>query len=117
MSITVKYDKPIDNSIALDTVQPLSARLNDRLAHGFGKISGQITFDASYPTGGYTVPWTKFGFTTLAGVLFEEPNGYSVMYNRSTDKIQVYSAAATEVTNATNLSALQPIYFSAEGLI
>jgi hypothetical protein len=115
--IVIKYDKPTENSIAIDSNFPIGIRNMDRMSHNFGTISGQVTLDASYPTGGYAVTPAKFGFKTLAGVLFEEPNGYSLMYNRTTDKVQVYSAAGTEVVAATNLSALQPVYFEAKGLI
>lgn len=117
MTMTVKYDRPADNALAVDATLPQGVRNMDRFMHGFATVSGQITFDTSYPTGGYAVPNAKFSLTTVAGVIFEEPSGYSIMYNRTTDKIQVYTTAGTEAANATNLSALQPVYFEARGLV
>lgn len=116
MAITLKYDDPISNSIASLTITPNNKRNLDRTVGGQGTVSGTVLFDASYPTGGYGVV-NKFGLSSVAGVIFEEPNGYSIYYNKATDKIQVYSTAATEVANATNLSTLPAVYFEAKGLV
>lgn len=117
MSITIKYDRPVDNQLSVGSSLPIDTRNLTFLNHNFATVSGQITFDNSYPTGGYAAPNAKFGLSTVNGVLFEEPNGYSVKYNRSTDKIQLYSTGNTEVANATDLSALPACYFEAKGLV
>lgn len=117
MSMTVKYDKPAESNIAVDANLPADTRNNARLLHQMATVAGQLTFDASYPTGGYATPNVKFGLSVVSGVQIECPGGYTAVYNRTTDKVQLYSTAATEVTNATNLSALQPAYFEAKGLV
>lgn len=116
MSIIVKFDKPDMSALAVDNTPPLAIRNMDRLSHTMGTVSGTLAFDASYPTGGYG-PMNNFGFKSIAGVLLEDVNGYGVYYNKSTDKIQVFSTATTEVANATNLSALPAVYFEAKGLV
>ncbi|KIL38304.1 hypothetical protein SD70_27195 [Gordoniibacillus kamchatkensis] len=117
MALTIYYDEPINNTLAADNNNiklPIEPRNFSRTNNNFATVSGTVTFDSSYPTGGYG-PMNNFGMKKVAGVFFEDVNGYGVMYNRATDKIQVFSTAGTEVAAATNLSALQAVYFEAKG--
>lgn len=116
MAITIKYDRPTDNQLAVDSTLPIGRRNMSRIDHNFATVSGQITLDSSYPTGGYGL-MNSFGLVTVAGVFFEDANGYGLYYNKTTDKVQVFSTAGTEVTNGTNLSTLPAIYFEAKGLV
>lgn len=63
-----------------------------------------ITFDASYPTGGYALTANQFGLTTLFLV---DPNpssaAHPVIWNTTTSKLQVFTAQGAEVANATDL--------------
>jgi hypothetical protein len=115
VAITVNYDEPVKNQLAVDANNanlPIESRnvARDR----FSTVSGTLTFDASYPTGGYG-PMNNFGLKKVGGVFIEDVNGYAFMYNRTTDKVQAFSTAGTEAAAATNLSALQPAYFEAKG--
>lgn len=117
MAATFNYDDPVANVLNASTSAPNNKRNLDRMSHTFATVSGTIALDASYPTGGYALSPAKFGLTTVSGVLFEDTAGYGVVYNRTTDKVQVYSTGNTEVANATNLSTLQAVYFEAKGLV
>lgn len=70
-----------------------------------------FTGDASYPTGGYALTGTQFGFGNkpLDGVLCIGGDAdaalFEVYYNNVTRKLIVSSAGA-EVVNGTDLSAL-----------
>lgn len=114
MSATVYYDRPANIELAADnnnTILPAESRNFAR--EGFATVAGTITFDNSYPTGGYG-PMNNFGLKKLAGVLFEDVNGYGVYYNKSTDKVQVFTSGNTEVVAATDLHTLTA-YFEAKG--
>lgn len=65
-----------------------------------------LTFDTSYPTGGYAVTPSTFGLGVVDAVLADNPSGYDVYYNAATGKVQVFSSGNTEVVAATNLSAV-----------
>lgn len=69
-------------------------------------VIADITGDTSYPTGGYAITPAVFGLTTFDFVLVPSANGYGATYNATTGKIVVYASANTEVTAATNLSAI-----------
>jgi len=85
-------------------------------------VLGTIAFDSSYPTGG-----EAFTVTALSGNYFRttDPHGvfcvleplagYTFTFRPDTSKIQVYSTAATEVSNATDLSALQSVKYMLYG--
>jgi hypothetical protein len=116
VAATIYYDEPITDTLAADnnnTKLPIEPRIFSRTNNNFAIVSGTITFDSSYPTGGYG-PMNSFGMKKVAGVIFEDVNGYGIYYNKSTDKVQVFSAATTEVTAATNLSTITA-YFEAKG--
>ena len=75
----------------------------------------KLSFDASYTTGGYTVPGT-IGMTSIFGLHQKATNtagiGYLIVYNSQTSKIQVLwtggatAAALAEITAGTNLSTV-----------
>lgn len=65
-----------------------------------------LTFDASYATGGYAVTPSTFGVSVVDAVLADNPSGYDVFYNAATGKVQVFASGNTEVAAATNLSAV-----------
>jgi hypothetical protein len=70
-------------------------------------LTAKFSFAANYATGGEAIDFTKY----LDGreptvVIFEPTNGYAFRYNPSTKKVMAYSAATTEVTAGTNLTAL-----------
>jgi hypothetical protein len=114
VAATVYYDEPTKNLLAVDdsnTNLPVESRNFAR--ERFATVSGTITLDSSYPTGGYG-PMNMFGLKKINGVLFEDVNGYALYYNKTTDKVQVFSAAGTEVAAATNLSTISA-YFEAKG--
>jgi hypothetical protein len=115
LAATINYDEPVNGTLAVDGTNaklPLESRnfSRDRLS----TVSGTITLDNSYPTGGYGT-FNKFGLKAVNGVIFESANGYMFYYNKSTDKIQAYTASGTEVSAATNLSTLPAVYFEAKG--
>lgn len=114
MAATINYDEPVNLSLAVDgtnTKLPVESRNFAR--EGLATVSGTIALDSSYATGGYG-PLNKFGLKAVSGVYLEDVNGYGLYYNKTTDKIQVFSGTA-EVAAATNLSALPAIYFEAKG--
>ena len=79
----------------------------------------ELDFDSSYPTGGYpwptSIPAPEQHFEDMKGVYFDNTQGYSLDYDRDNQKVKAFSAAGTEVPNATDLSALTGINMRAEG--
>ena len=71
-----------------------------------------VTYDASYPTGGYAITPASLGLEQILGVLpGGNLGGVVPSYNLSTGKLQLFGGAASgavlaEVTAATNLSAV-----------
>ena len=86
-------------------------------------VLGTIAFDSSYPTGG-----EAFTVTALSGNYFRTTNpykvfcileplaGYTFIFRPDTSKSQVYSTAATEVSNETDLSMLQSVKYMIFGI-
>lgn len=77
----------------------------------------KVALDSSYPTGGYALTPSQLGFTNAANndpemtIEVDSANGWSAVYNYTTQKLQLFSATATtstEVTAATNVSAATP---------
>jgi hypothetical protein len=70
-----------------------------------------FTGDSSYPTGGYPVTLSAWGFSnyldhTEIGFALGSSLSYIVKYNASTGKLQWFTASSSgivEVTNATDL--------------
>lgn len=69
------------------------------------EIVYSVALDSSYPTGGYAFTNGLPG-NTVHNVQFENGNGYRPQFDYSANKIKVYTSAATETTNATDLSAI-----------
>ena len=64
-----------------------------------------ITGDASYPTGGYALTFP--GITTVLFVDAQSSSsGHPAVWNYATGKLQFFTSGGTEVTAATNLSAV-----------
>lgn len=83
-------------------------------------VTGRITFDSSYPTGGESLPLTALGLTTvqnidITNVFASSTTSYVVAWNKSATAplLQVFfgdnnnaaDAAFLEVANTTDLSA------------
>lgn len=73
-----------------------------------------ITLDTSYPTGGSGGLANLCGHSKTYGLLTTVGTGFDVDYLPATDKLQLFNSGgggagtkATEVGNATNLSATQ----------
>lgn len=73
----------------------------------------KIALDNSYPTGGYAVTPQALGlgsnsFTAdpEASVEIDNSLGYGARYDFANQKILLYSSAGTQVTNATDVSAV-----------
>lgn len=68
-----------------------------------------VTLDASYPTGGYTLDPKVFGLTQILAAIFPSSSGYVPTYVRSTGKVIIRAtgsankAVLTELDNATDL--------------
>lgn len=64
--------------------------------------------DASYPTGGYAVDITGLVPTRRFGVFTDQGNAVAgvayALWDDTNKKVKLFSALATEVTNATNVS-------------
>jgi hypothetical protein len=82
---------------------------------GGQRVVGDLTFDASYATGGLPVDFTKIQASAYSkGPLFVscEPvptgahQGKTIAYDRVNAKLIALSAAGAEVANATDLSAM-----------
>lgn len=68
-----------------------------------------ITFDASYPTGGEAIAATRFGFNEILTVQIENATGDAVRttrYSRATGKLLAYAPGDAEVADTTDLSAV-----------
>jgi len=62
----------------------------------FGSQSGaigQLQLDASYPTGGYSLPATQFSLSVLNSMQLSTVNGDLLAYNYSTQKLMAFTAA------------------------
>jgi hypothetical protein len=64
-----------------------------------------VTFDASYPTGGYALTAGQFGLTMLEEVQVSgtTQGGLPACWVVSTGKLKVFSAVGTEETATTDL--------------
>lgn len=114
MSATFAFDDPLVATPATAKNPPLDKTQNGRLYGQLGVVSGKITGDASYPTGGYAVaPLPKFGLKAVTGVLAQSDGVHTLVYNSGTDKVQLFASGA-EVANATNVSTVV-LYFEARG--
>lgn len=53
-------------------------------------VSGTVTGDASYPTGGYALAAGAIGLGKIERIEFNSDGGYTLAYNYGTGKVQVY---------------------------
>lgn len=68
----------------------------------------RITLDSSYPTGGYPLTPSELGLQRFDHLSIEaEGVGSWGEYNFTTGKIVMFASNGTEVTAATNLSAVK----------
>jgi hypothetical protein len=69
-----------------------------------------FALDSSYPTGGYAVTKLQLGFAATADPEFmvelDSANGWSATFDYVNLKIVLWSAANTQVTNATDVSSV-----------
>lgn len=72
-------------------------------------IVARVTFDSSYPTGGETLNLSDIGMRDVECILTDGAEGYHLKWDKTNSKLLVYSSAATQVTNATDLSALDAV--------
>lgn len=73
----------------------------------------QLVADASYPTGGYSIPLATFGLGriqwTEEQIKVPVAGAQYAVYNTTTNKLQFFVTAGTEVANATSLVGLTAI--------
>lgn len=85
------------------------------------RLSITMTFDASYPAGGYPIPTAaQLGITTITDLQFTNFNAVAsatalaavdYVVNNTTNKVQLVTIAGVEVASAVNVSA-----FSVDGI-
>lgn len=94
-----------------------NAGMNDVRAVGMQLkvLTGTFDFDSSYPTGGEDFDVSAYFPKGVVAVLPMPKDGYTFEYDKDNKKIIAYSAADTEVTDATDLSALTAVSFIALG--
>lgn len=93
-----------------------ATKVTDEVPGAARQISGTITFDASYTTGGMAVTPTILGYTGGSTVVWLAVTGVrgvagtvcsSVRFDATNQKLLVYNTTAgAETANATNLSTL-----------
>lgn len=98
MALTVSINTNKYNSYA--------KRFVDHIASPLKFIGLEITFDASYPTGGYALDYGDYDISDLSVVNFEPNDTYIFVYDRTNKKVKVYSGLGTEVTAGTDLSSV-----------
>lgn len=90
--------------------------------NGTAKWYGDISFDGSYPSGGYETPTNmkiENKFRKVQMVTFQYKNGYMPWWDFDTEKIRVNIGAGTEmeVVAGSDLSGITELRIKAEGLI
>ena len=69
-----------------------------------------LAFDNSYPTGGESLTAAQVGLSVIEWMyVIGGSEGYHFQYDTTNSKVKVYSTAATEVVNTTDLSALTSV--------
>lgn len=63
-----------------------------------GVLTGTVTFDSSYATGGELATDLSAKFKKLNVVLCDNANGDGFWYDRANNKIKVFTATATEAS-------------------
>lgn len=79
-------------------------------------VGGTFDFDASYPTGGEDISDIIGAFPTKCqGCVFETDGTRLFVTDYTNETVKAFSALGTEVTNATDLSAVTGVRFFAWG--
>lgn len=81
----------------------------------FKTVIGKLAFDSSYPTGGEAITAAQLGLSKIVRMKFQPSGTYLFAFDTANNKVKVYSAINTEVSNATDLSALTAVEFEAYG--
>lgn len=81
----------------------------------FNMLTGTFDFGDSYPAGGEDFDLKPYFPKGIVNVNVFPKSGYTFEYDETNKKIIAYSAADTEVTDATDLSALTGVSFVALG--
>lgn len=88
-------------------------------------VTGSVSFDSSYPTGGEDLAdiWSQFKGGLLQSIIFDQPlsgaqTGKFAKVDKTTKKILLYTNAspAVEVANASDQSAIAALDFIAVGV-
>jgi hypothetical protein len=97
--------------MAFSTVSGPAVNALTEAGSGLRITQTQCAASSSYTTGGDPLTPAAVGLTSIVSAQVLPTNSIAgvtqLVYNTATGKIQAYSAAGTEVTAATNLSALQ----------
>lgn len=82
--------------------------LRKHVASGLKTVYLKITFDNSYPTGGETLGLATYGLTpaSVSFVGFEPTSNRIATYDRTNDKVLLYTALGTEAANASDQSTI-----------
>lgn len=71
----------------------------ERLTNNLGIVTGTITFDSSYPTGGEDASDISRYFKSLKVVTFNNKGGYVFEYDSTNDKIKVLYPTKSQTSN------------------
>lgn len=69
-------------------------------------VIADVTFDSSYPTGGESLTPADLGLPAIEFIAIEHSGTETVTFNRSANKLLIYTADGTEATNASNQSTI-----------
>ena len=85
----------------------ITSRVSDTTLKGATLKAVTVAFDNSYPTGGEAIAAADLGFDTAIDFAVVATGGSdTVVWNRSTGKLQIFTADGTEATNASDQSAV-----------
>lgn len=105
MAITVTYDDPVRGRLNGTAVPPDIRALAQEYGRG-AVVTGRVTLDSSYPSGGYANQNAKFGLATVGEVYFGSVGGgVRLQYDRGNDKIAAYGQALSVNTTVTSALA------------
>lgn len=74
-------------------------------------VTATVTFDSSYPTGGESLTPTQIGLKTVDFMAAEPQGGRTFPYDHANKKLMAF-ASTTQVTNATDLSAVSTVVWA-----
>ena len=70
------------------------------------EVQGKLTFDSSYPTGGELLAPSDLGLDDIDHLNVMLLSGAFPVWDKTNDKLKVFTAAGAEVANTTDLSSL-----------